>query len=96
MTVCRVERISDNANPAGSTPTSIDSLTGLGNPGISTGGVIREASGTGVGVVCVSVADRRVGKRGARDVSRCDHKGEAEGRLAVLDTPAGKQASAPR
>ena len=45
VTVCRLERTSPSGRPAGSMATSMDSATGLGNPGNSTGGVMRDASG---------------------------------------------------
>ena len=45
-TACRLERRAPRSRPAGSIRTLIDRSTGLGKPGSSTGGVIREASGT--------------------------------------------------
>ena len=43
---CNVDRRFDTGRPSGSRVTSRDRLTGLGWPGSSTGGVIRDASGT--------------------------------------------------
>ena len=46
VTTCRLDRTAPRVSPAGSSSIWAESGTGFGKPGSSTGGVIRDASGT--------------------------------------------------
>ena len=72
-----------SGSPAGSMSTSSDRRTGLGKPGSSTGGVMREASGTASVSAAYAVADAGAPAAAPGNVARRHHQREAEGRLAV-------------
>ena len=73
-----------SGSPAGSMSATAVSLTGLGNPGSSTGGVIREASGTASVSAATPGPAGDPGSTRAGDIPGRDHQREPEGDLAVL------------